>query len=292
MKSLAILLPLAGTASAASAYSQYILAPSSRTVYPATLHRVNGSVSNAETLLASPNGNATFRGNSSITFDYAKNVGGIVSLTVASSHPPGTVLGVTFTESSMWINGQACDGTADAGLDSPLWIDVGADGPGTYTVDSEFERGAFRYLSLVSNSSEAVGVTAVAVNFTAAPTQELQDYSGYFHSDDELLNRVWYAGKFILFPVVNHTSETEILDLMLVEPGAYTCQICSIDPQHGNSLIWLGVITSDQVIELPETVPWWNNYTITGGKTALVDGAKRDRIVCKSSFWLPDHQLP
>lgn len=262
MRLLPVLLSLVWTANAkvfdASSYSQYILAPDSRTVYPAAIYRVNGSVSNANSLLASssPNGNATLKGNSSITFDYTKNVGGVVSITVASSSPPGTVLGVTFTESSLWINGQACDATADAGLDTPLWIDVG-NGPGTYSVGREFERGAFRYLSLVSNSSAEVQVTSVAVNFTAAPTQDLQNYSGYFHSDDELLNRVWYA-------------------------GAYTCQLCSIDPTHGNSLIWLKVINSTEVIELPETILWYNNYTITNGTSALVDGAKRDRLVCES----------
>lgn len=188
-------LPLAWTATIASgvSYSEYILAPDSRTIYPTAIHRVNGSVSNANSLLASPVGNATLKGNASITFDYTKNVGGVVSVTVASSSPPGTVLGVTFTESSLWINGQACDATADAGLDAPLWIPVG-DGPGTYTVGREFDRGAFRYMSLVVNSTDAVEVTSVAVSFTAAPTQELQKYSGYFHSDDELLNRVWYAG--------------------------------------------------------------------------------------------------
>lgn len=64
-------------------------------------------------------------------------------------------------------------------------------------------------------------------------------------------------------------------------PGAYTCQICSIDPNYGDSLIWLGVITKDDVIELPETVLWYSNYTITPGTSALVDGAKRDRLVCR-----------
>lgn len=193
---LPLLLPLAWTAHAASNYSEYILAPESRTIYPVAVHRVNGSVFNANSLLAGPDGNATLRGNSSITFDYAKNIGGIVSVTVSSSDLPlDTVLGVTFTESSLWISGQACDATADAGLDTPLWLHVGRDGPGTYTVGAEFDRGSFRYLSLVSNSSVPVVVTSVAVNFTAAPTQELRDYSGYFHSDDELLNRVWYAGE-------------------------------------------------------------------------------------------------
>lgn len=68
--------------------------------------------------------------------------------------------------------------------------------------------------------------------------------------------------------------------------GAYTCQLCSIDPTHGASLVWLNIINSTNVINLPETVEWWNNGTISPGKTVLVDGAKRDRLVCKFSAYL------
>lgn len=182
----------------AAPYSEYILAPSSRTVYPASLRRTNGTVTNAQSLLsgsANTTSPAIFTGNSSITFDYGKNIGGIVSLTVGSVSSPDAVLGVTFTESSLWINGAASDATADAGLDTPLWFAVGA-GAGTYTVGREFDRGAFRYLSLVSNSSGTVEVQSVEVEFTAAPEQEdMTAYTGYFHSNDELLNRIWYAGE-------------------------------------------------------------------------------------------------
>lgn len=69
---------------------------------------------------------------------------------------------------------------------------------------------------------------------------------------DELLNRIWYA-------------------------GAYTNQLCTIDPAYGNSLIHLGEINSS--VSDAVNVTWWTNYTITEGKSALVDGAKRDRLV-------------
>lgn len=178
-------------------YNEYILAPFSRTIYPPSIRRTNGTVNNAQSLLSSSSnttGAAVFKGNSSITFDYEKNIGGIVSLTVGSVSSPDAVLGVTFTESSLWINGAASDATADAGLDTPLWLSVGA-GPGTYTVATEFDRGAFRYMSVVSNSSGTVELQSVQVEFTAAPEQDLKAYTGYFHSNDELLNRIWYAGK-------------------------------------------------------------------------------------------------
>ena len=179
---------------AAAQYAEYILAPESRTILPARIHRVNGTVSNAQSLISSTNGTAFLEGNSSITFDYEKNIGGVVSITVSSVSLLDAIIGVTLTESSLWINGAACDATADAGLDTPLWLSVGA-GSGTYTVPREFDRGAFRYLSIVSNSSASIEIRSVAVQYTAAPTQDLRSYTGYFHSNDDLLNRIWYAGE-------------------------------------------------------------------------------------------------
>jgi hypothetical protein len=233
-------------------YSEYILAPSSRTVYPVSVHQVNGSISDASSLAAS-SGSATFNGTSAVTFDYGKNIAGVVSVTVGSVSSSDAFIGLTYSESSLWINGQASDATADAGLDEVLWLPVGQ-GPGTYSVDRDHERGGFRYLSLISNTSATIEVTSISTNFTAAPVQDLQAYSGYFHSNDELLNRIFYA-------------------------GAYTNQLCTIDPTHGDSLIHLGVVNSTQNISLPETITWYYNYTIANGSSVLVDGAKRDRLI-------------
>lgn len=179
-------------------YSQYILAPASRTIYPVVIHQVNGSVTNAHSLIGGPNGSASFNGVSSVTFDYTKNIGGVVSVTVGASDSPDAVIGLTYTESSLWINGQASDATADAGLDEVRWLPVGQ-GPGTYTVERQYDRGSFRYLSVVSNSSGTIEVAGVSTYFTAAPVQDLRGYKGYFHSNDELLNRIWYAGTCSMF---------------------------------------------------------------------------------------------
>ncbi|PSK60277.1 hypothetical protein B9Z65_1175 [Elsinoe australis] len=70
---------------------------------------------------------------------------------------------------------------------------------------------------------------------------DLQDYPGWFHSDSEKLNRVWYA-------------------------GAYTNQLCSLDPSTGNAL---GVPGTD----------WYYNASISNSTSVLSDGAKRDRLV-------------
>jgi hypothetical protein len=175
--SLSLAVSLATRARAGTPYSHYILAPASRTIYPPVIHRVNGSVTNSQSLIGGLNGTATLHGVSSVTFDYTKNIGGVASVTVGTSSSSDALIGLTYTESSLWINGQGSDATADAGLDAVIWLPVGK-GPGTYTVDRKYDRGAFRYLSVVSNSSATIEVTGVSVDYTAAPAQNLTDHSG------------------------------------------------------------------------------------------------------------------
>jgi hypothetical protein len=176
-------------------YSEYILAPPSRTLYPASVHKVNGIVDNAASLTGTP-GSATFQGPSAVTFDFSKNIAGIVSLDIGKVDA-NQFIGVTFSESSLWISEVGSDATAFSGIDETLWFHVTK--PGTYTASKEHQRGGFRYLSVIHNSTGSVEAKGVSVHFTAVPhfpDDGLKDYTGYFHSDDEKLNRVWYAGEF------------------------------------------------------------------------------------------------
>ena len=253
MKFLLAAVALLGIQVQAVPFSEYILAPQSRTIHPAKVHKVNGTVQHAEHLLGEGHGTARFEGVSSVTLDFGKNIAGVVSLVAGSSSTRDAIIWLTYTESSIWINGNGSDSTADAGLDAPLPLHVGH-GPGSYKVDRDHERGGFRYLSLISNTSAIIDLTQVSVHFTAAPSQNLRDYAGYFHSNDELLNRIWYA-------------------------GAYTTQLASIDPNHGNALVLEGMNTDSSVVSLPQTDIWYNNFTISNGSSVLTDGAKRDRLL-------------
>ncbi|EIN11196.1 bacterial alpha-L-rhamnosidase domain-containing protein [Punctularia strigosozonata HHB-11173 SS5] len=245
----------ASVATFAIPYDEYILAPSSRTLHPVSVRKVNGTVIHAESITGPSHGKATFKGSSAVTFDYGKNIAGVVSLNVGDISDEHQFIGITFSESSLWISGEGSDATADGGIDETLWIQPKK--PGTYTVPRQNERGAFRYLSLVHNTTGSLEVTQVTTHFTAMPhyaEDKLRDYTGYFHSNDELLNRIWYA-------------------------GAYTNQLCTIDPKHGDALIYLGIINGTEPGDSVGALPWWLNYTITNGTSALVDGAKRDRLV-------------
>lgn len=102
-------------------YSEYILAPSSRTVFPVAVHQVNGTVTNSEGLLNGVNSSATFSASSAVTYDFGKNIAGQVSVVAgASVYSPDAVIGLTYTESSFWIANYGCDGTANSGVDEPL----------------------------------------------------------------------------------------------------------------------------------------------------------------------------
>ena len=101
---------------AATPYAEYILAPTSRHLTPTVIHNVNGSVHGAEALITQ-SGAATFDGVSAVTYDFGKSVAGIVSFDTGQVSDENEVIGISFTESSLWISGLGCDATADS-----MWI--------------------------------------------------------------------------------------------------------------------------------------------------------------------------
>lgn len=259
-------------------YDEYILAPRSRTLYPVSVHSSNGTVRDPESLTES-SGGTVFQDNSATAYDFGRNIAGVVTLTIGTVSDSEQYIGVTFSESSLWVSNKSCDATADAGKDETLWFRI--TGPGRYTAPREKERGGFRYMTLVHNTTGSVEVTSAEVHFTAMPHWEdnaLANYTGYFHSDgaynsahypldthcfiDELLNRIFYA-------------------------GAYTNQMCTIDPNYGDALIHIFKINAS--VSDATNVTWYNNYTISNGSSVLVDGAKRDRIVWAGGSF--SHQL-
>ncbi len=103
----------------------------------------------------------------------------MASVTVGRSSSQDDFLGLPYTESSLWINDEASDATADAGLDELLLLTVSR-GPSIYTVDRTHERGGFRYLRFVNNSTASIEITNFVTNYTAATQQYLRAYKGTF----------------------------------------------------------------------------------------------------------------
>ncbi|KAG9690403.1 bacterial alpha-L-rhamnosidase domain-containing protein, partial [Aureobasidium melanogenum] len=235
-------------------YAEYILAPSQRDLAPVSVHQANGSVINAAGITTSGHGGTTFNSVSAVTYDYTKNIGGLVSFVVSSSSDSEQYIGISFTESSMWISPDGSDATQNIAIDETLWFKI--TGPGNYSVEPLHDRGGFRYLNVYHNTTGNVTLSHLQTYFTAMPhfpDDGLRDYTGYFHSNDEKLNRVWYA-------------------------GAYTDQLCTIPSTAGNSLVDLDATDPD----VPTV--WWSNSTLTNGSSAFTDGSKRDKLIWPGDF--------
>lgn len=212
-----------------------IHAPTDRTLSPRSVlswPNLDSSPFSEQVVL---NGNGSL-----VTYDFGIEVGGIVSISL-----DGTglgELGIAFTEAKNYVgewsdssngNFTGPDGALYTSLDTELW-----------TMPSNKLRGGFRYMTvfLLTNESASVTLKDVNVFLDFQPTwPDLRAYQGYFYSDDDLLNRIWYA-------------------------GAYTLQSNQVPTNTGRQVPFVGI-------------GWDNNATLGPGDTIIVDGAKRDRAV-------------
>ncbi|KAK5125545.1 hypothetical protein LTR85_000656 [Meristemomyces frigidus] len=226
-----------------------IYSPASRTVSPANIL----SLDTASVISTYP-GSSTLVGNASaLVFDFGIEVGGIVSVDFTTAGGTGA-LGLAFSEAKNWI-GLASDsssggfsrGTGDQACDDgAIYSYFTSAGNHSYTMDLPHLRGGFRYLTLflLTNGTNAttLEINDVSLSIGFQPTwSNLRAYQGYFHSNDEELNKIWYS-------------------------GAYTLQTNAVPINTGRQIPAL-------------KVGWANNGTLSNGTTVIVDGAKRDRAV-------------
>jgi hypothetical protein len=96
-------------------FGEYILAPASRVLRPRSVFNVNGSVTSAEGLLHPDGSPTTISGaKSSVTYDFGLNVAGRIRFTVRGNiAAAGEVLGLTYSESSLWVNSLGSDSTGN-----------------------------------------------------------------------------------------------------------------------------------------------------------------------------------
>lgn len=213
-------------------------APDSRTVRPKTILSSDGD------FISKFPGDISLRGDhSAFVFDFGIEVGGIVTVDYDSSGSGS--LGLAFTESKQWI-GEASDSSNGGfqGPDGALYGNITSRGEGSYVVPDNKLRGGFRYLTvfLETDAASTLSITDISLEIAFQPTwANLRAYQGYFHSSDDQLNKIWYA-------------------------GAYTLQTNAVPVNTGR--------------QNPAPESGWKNDGILGpGDTIIVDGAKRDRAV-------------
>ncbi|MBA3822876.1 MAG: alpha-L-rhamnosidase [Ktedonobacterales bacterium] len=223
----------------ATPWDAFNYAPTSRTLAPVAVYATSGNVSNPTHVLTGQVTRLTGT-NAALSLDFGKEVGGITTLTFVGASDSSQQVGLAFSESSLYVGTTSDASNGGSGADGALSAAV--PGTGSYTVPAAQLRGGFRYLTVFLTSSGWVDLTGVSLAFTAAPTMSnLSQYANYFYSNDDLLNKLWYA-------------------------GAYTVQMDTIAPTQGR--VWG-----------PPGSGWQNNATVGVGTTVLVDGAKRDRTV-------------
>ncbi|KAH9824577.1 glycoside hydrolase family 78 protein, partial [Teratosphaeria destructans] len=231
--------------------------PASRTVAPASVL----ALANASVISSYP-GASTLIGNASaLVFDFGIEVGGLVTVDYRTTGGPGR-LGLAFSEAKNWIglasdssNGDFSGGVAtnftrknggdQSCDDGAIYGEYEGEGSWSYTMDSAHLRGGFRYLTLfllTNGTDTTLEIEDVSLEIAFQPTwSNLRAYQGYFHSNDEELNKIWYS-------------------------GAYTLQTNQVPPDTG------------RVIPALKS-GWANNASMSNGSTVIVDGAKRDRAV-------------
>ncbi|MFF7154624.1 hypothetical protein [Streptomyces sp. NPDC008139] len=243
-------------------WDAFNLSPASRTVRPVAVYTLTGVVRQPEALVTKGRGakavtRITGKG-SSVTFDFGKEVGGFVTLSFGSSGETNQTIGLTYSELSNFVSTSSSDGSNGGSNNEPAVryavtpggristdkdTPVAGAGPAATAHPTSQLRGGFRYLTVVNETSGSVDLTDVSVRITFAPNAaDLSAYPNYFYCDDDMLNRVWYA-------------------------GAYTVQTNIIAADQGR--VWG-----------PPDIGWDNSAKVGEvGGTVLVDGAKRDRTV-------------
>ncbi|KAK3079839.1 hypothetical protein LTS18_003772, partial [Coniosporium uncinatum] len=179
--------------------------------------------------------------NTLVVLDFGKEVGGIIRFDYMPTAPAS--IGLAFTEAKNWIGKNSDSSNGGTTPDNAIYAKATAARGGSYVMPDVYLRGGFRYLTLfLSNTNASVNITNIVCEIAFQPTwSNLQAYSGYFHSSDQELNKIWYS-------------------------GAYTLQTNAVPTDTGR-----------QVPFLSNT--WANDAVLGPGVEVIVDGAKRDRAV-------------
>ncbi|KAI5119351.1 hypothetical protein M0805_004028 [Coniferiporia weirii] len=226
-------------------------APDSRYVHPTAIYKSVGNIANAKELLTS-NGEATLSGNGSyVSLDFGKEVGGLISMNLSPSSD-SSALSLSFSESPVYVSPFTSDDSSTSAYNvsydgvEPISAPLSK---GLWEQPAYRLRGGFRYLTIVSNSDDAVEISNITCTISFSPgVDNMREYAGYFSAEDPVssdknfLTKIWYS-------------------------GAYTVQTNVVPVNTGRQVPFVS------------SPGWENNATLGLAGPIIVDGAKRDRAV-------------
>ncbi|KAG6861519.1 hypothetical protein C0995_015629 [Termitomyces sp. Mi166 len=187
-------------------WDTFNFAPHSKTVYPASIHSSNGSVTNPQ-LLVNNSGSAVLGGKDAwVALDFGVEVGGLISFNInainTTTPTTTTSLSLSFTESPLLIRPTASDDSsfpsANTTYDTVLRI-PGPVTPGYWTQPASSLRGGFRFLTIVFNSAEvettiSISNVSCAISFMSH-VDDLRAYTGYFYALDPVFDDMDFLTK-------------------------------------------------------------------------------------------------
>lgn len=140
--------------------------PTARTLEPTAVHTTSDSVMNLQNGL---NGRSTrpSGANSALTRDSGQDAGGVTTLSSGSASDSSQPVGLTFSESSLYVGTNSDQSSGRNGEDGALHASATADS--TYTVPTLQLRGGFRYLTVCLDTSGRLDRNNVSLNFTSPP---------------------------------------------------------------------------------------------------------------------------
>ena len=222
-------------------WERYNYSPKSRIVCPARILRPD------KTFLSNFPGPAHLSGNGSqLIFDFGQEVGGIVTVSYSASGSGS--LGLAFSEAVNWT-GEASDSSSGSfRTDGALYANVTTSSKARYTMPDAKMRGGFRYLTLFAVENNNINLLNITLEISFQPAwSNLQAYRGYFYSNDDLLNRIWWSGAYTLqtnaipqtsgrhFPILGSGSlNDENLDLGISSSTIY------VDGSKRDRTLWSG----------------------------------------------------
>jgi alpha-L-rhamnosidase len=180
-------------------WQQFVLAPATDDVRPASIVSTSGDVTEANTVanpsLAHPITLTMNPGEPqpSIVVDYGRDVGGVPYFDVQSQ--TGTpILSSSYSEGRQYIGPAGDNAPSNSSAGNTSRVDrLTVGGPGTVT--EGLIQGGERYQEIELTSMGSVTLRAIGIRFTAMRATP-KNYRGWFDSSSTALNRIWYDGAY------------------------------------------------------------------------------------------------
>jgi alpha-L-rhamnosidase len=180
-------------------WQQFVLAPSSDDVRPASILSTSGDVTEANTatnpslshpitLTMNPGGPQP-----SIVVDYGRDVSGVPYFDV-QSQTGSPILSSSYSEGRQYIGPAGDNAPSNSAAGDTSRVDsLAVRGPGRATTG--LIQGGERYQEIGLTSVGSVTLRAIGIRFTAVRATP-NDYRGWFDSSSTALNRIWYDGAY------------------------------------------------------------------------------------------------